>query len=199
MDHFPQFLPNPYLQYYLMPNDIVEHQNPDYTRANEVMDGREKKLFAAAAEYKQTGILPDAFHVGVHGAFIVDVACSLAFDLRQRHLVIVENKGAIANLPYDAMVEVPAYITSEGPEPVRMGAVPLFHQTLLMQQLASEQLLVEATIEGSYEKALQAFTLNRTVPTMQHAKAILDDMIEANRDYWPQLQQAWKDGEAVKA
>jgi len=45
---------------------------------------------------------------------------------------------------------------------------------------------------------LQAFTLNRTVPTMQHAKAILDDMIEANRDYWPQLQQAWKNGEAVK-
>ncbi len=161
------------------------------------MDGREKKLFAAAEEYKRTGILPDAFHVGVHGAFIVDVACSLAFDLRQRHLVIVENKGAIANLPYDAMVEVPAYITAAGPEPVRMGAVPLFHQTLLMQQLASEQLLVEATLEGSYEKALQAFTLNRTVPTMQHAKAILDDMIEANRDYWPALQKAWVNGEAA--
>lgn len=198
MDCFPDYLPNPYLQYYLMPNEIVEHQNPDYTRANEVMDGREKKLFAAAAEYQRTGILPEAFHVGVHGAFIVDVACSLAFDLRQRHLVIVENKGAIANLPYDAMVEVPAYITGEGPEPVRMGAAPRFQQTLLMQQLASEQLLVEAVIEGSYEKALQAFTLNRTVPGMQQAKSILDEMIEANRDYWPQLQQAWRNGESVK-
>ncbi|MGM3311597.1 6-phospho-alpha-glucosidase, partial [Enterobacter hormaechei subsp. steigerwaltii] len=52
--------------------------------------------------------------------------------------------------------------------------------------------------EGSYEKALQAFTLNRTVPTMEHAKAILDEMIEANRDYWPALQKAWQDGEAVK-
>ena len=74
MDNFPEYLPNPYLQYYLMPNQIVEHQNPDYTRANEVMNGREKKLFAAAEEYKRTGILPDAFHVGVHGEFIVDVA-----------------------------------------------------------------------------------------------------------------------------
>ncbi|MCG8709436.1 6-phospho-alpha-glucosidase [Brenneria sp. 4F2] len=194
MDHFPEFIPNPYLQYYLMPNDIVEHQDPNYTRANEVMDGREKKLFAAAASYRQTGILPDAFHVGVHGAFIVDVACSLAFDLRQRHLVIVENKGAIANLPYDAMVEVPAYITAQGPEPVRMGNVPPFHRALLEQQLASEQLLVEAAMEGSYEKALQAFTLNRTLPTMQHAKAILDEMIEANREYWPRLKQAYKNG-----
>ncbi|WP_440867167.1 hypothetical protein [Symbiopectobacterium purcellii] len=118
-------------------------------------------------------------------SYIVDVACSLAFDLRQRHLVIVENKGAIANLPYDAMVEVPAYITANGPEPVRMGNVPTFHHALLEQQLASEQLLVEATLEGSYEKALQAFTLNRTVPTMQHAKAILDEMIAANQEYWP--------------
>ncbi len=42
MDNFPEYLPNPYLQYYLMPNQIVEHQNPDYTRANEVMNGREK-------------------------------------------------------------------------------------------------------------------------------------------------------------
>lgn len=196
MEHFPEYLPNPYLQYYLMPNQIVEHQDPDYTRANEVMNGREKKLFAAAAEYKQTGILPDAFHVGVHGAFIVDVARSLAFDLRQRHLVIVENRGAIANLPYDAMVEVPAYITAQGPEPVVVGAIPLFYKGLMEQQLASEQLLVEATMEGSYEKALQAFTLNRTIPTMQHAKAILDEMIEANRDYWPALKRAYEQGVA---
>lgn len=197
MAHFPEYLPNPYLQYYLMPGEIVAHQDPHYTRANEVIDGREKKLFAAAAEYKRSGVLPDAFHVGVHGEFIVDVACSLAFDLRQRHLVMVENKGAIANLPYDAMVEVPAYITANGPEPVRMGAVPLFYQTLLMQQLASEQLLVEATLEGSYEKALQAFTLNRTVPGMQQAKAILDEMIVANADYWPTLHKAWQNGEPI--
>lgn len=180
-----------------MPNQIVAHQNPDYTRANEVMNGREKKLFAAAEEYQRTGILPDAFHVGVHGEFIVDVACSLAFNLRSRHLVMVENRGAITNLPYDAVVEVPAYITAEGRNRFA-SAVPLFHQTLLQQQLASEQLLVEATIEGSYEKALQAFTLNRTVPTMEHAKAILDEMIEANRDYWPALQKARQDGEPVK-
>ncbi|HAZ77654.1 MAG TPA: 6-phospho-alpha-glucosidase, partial [Enterobacteriaceae bacterium] len=54
MDHFPDYLPNPYLQYYLMPNQIVEHQDPHLTRANEVMNGREKKLFAAAEEYQRT-------------------------------------------------------------------------------------------------------------------------------------------------
>ncbi|HBO22399.1 MAG TPA: 6-phospho-alpha-glucosidase [Providencia sp.] len=197
MEAFPDYIPNPYLQYYLMANDMVEHQNPEYTRANEVMDGREKRLFEAARVYKETGILPDAFHVGVHGSFIVDVACSLAFNLRQRHLVIVENKGAIASLPFDAMVEVPAYITAHGPEPIRIGEIPRFHQALLEQQLASEQLLVEATLEGNYEKALQAFTLNKTVPSMVHAKKILDDMIEENKAYWPELRKQYQEGKLI--
>ncbi len=55
----------------------------------------------------------------------------------------------------------------------------------MMQQLNSEKLLVEGCVEGSYEKVLQAFTLNKTVPSMNVAKAILDDMIEANKGYWP--------------
>ena len=65
--------------------------------------------------------------------------------------------------------------------------IPLFQQGLMMQQLNSEKLLVEGCVEGSYEKVLQAFTLNKTVPSMNVAKAILDDMIEANKGYWPEL------------
>ena len=49
-------------------------------------------------------------------------------------------------------------------------------------------LLEEAAIEGSYQKALEAFTLSKTVPSMNVAKAVLDDMIEANKGYWPELK-----------
>ncbi len=189
MELFPEYIPNTYLQYYLLPDYIVEHQNTEYTRANEVIDGREKKLFNSIDEYLQTGIMPEAFHVGVHGSFIVDLVISLAFDKRERYLVIVENNGAIAGLPDDAMVEVPAYITSQGPEPIRIGNVSLFYKALMEQQLASEKLLVEAAVEGSYDKALQAFTMNKTVPSALVAKKILDDMIEANEEYWPELKK----------
>ncbi len=70
------------------------------------------------------------FFGGVHGEFIVDVAMSLAFDLRKRYLVMVENNGAVENLPSDAMVEIPAYITDRGPEPVRVGEIPTFQPQL---------------------------------------------------------------------
>ncbi len=53
----------------------------------------------------------------------------------------------------------------DGPEVIARGPIPLFQQGLMMQQLNSEKLIVEACIENSYEKALQAFTLNKTVPS----------------------------------
>ena len=116
------------------------------------------------------------------------MAVSIKNDTRSRFLVITENRGAIPNMPYDAMVEIPAYIGKDGPEVIARGPIPLFQQGLMMQQLNSEKLIVEAYIENSYEKALQAFTLNKTIPSMNVAKEILDEMIEVNKEYWPELK-----------
>ena len=93
-------------------------------------------------------------------------------------------------MPYDAMVELPAYIGKNGPEVISRDNIPLFQQGLMMQQLNSEKLVVEATIEGSYEKALKAFTLNKTVPSMKVAKEVLDDMIEPTRVTGPSLSKS---------
>lgn len=51
-------------------------------------------------------------------------------------------------MPYDAMVEVPAYIGKSGPEVIAQNPIPLFQQGLMMQQLNSEKLIVEAVVEG---------------------------------------------------
>ena len=185
---FHDYLPNTYMQYYLLGDGIVKDSDPNHTRANEVMEGREKRIFDAVADYRAgKDVDLTKFFGGVHGEFIVDVAMSLAFDLRKRYLVMVENKGAVENLPDDAMVEIPVYITDRGPEPVRVGKIPTFYKGLIEQQEAVEKLVVEAAIEHSYEKALMAFTLSKTVPSLTVAKQILDDMIEANKDYWPEL------------
>ena len=66
--------------------------------------------------------------------------------------------------------------------------MPRFYKGLIEQQDACEGLVVEAVIEGSSKKALQAFTLNRTIPSANVAKEILDEMIEANKEYWLELK-----------
>ena len=185
---FHDYLPNTYMQYYLLGDEVVKSSDPNHTRANEVEETREKNLFDGIDHYLKTGeVDANTFYAGSHGDWIADLSAALKNDTKARFLIITENRGAIPNMPYDAMVELPAYIGKNGPEVIARDNIPLFQQGLMMQQLNSEKLLVEGCVEGSYEKVLQAFTLNKTVPSMSVAKAILDDMIEANKGYWPEL------------
>lgn len=189
LESFPEYLPNTYLTYYLLSKETVENQNPNFTRANEVMAGREKDLFDGVDQYLKTGEISEkTFYAGSHGDWISDLAIALRSDNHARFLVITQNRGAIPNMPYDAMVELPAYIGKDGPEVIAQNPIPLFQQGLMMQQLNSEKLIVEACIEGSYKKALQSFTLNKAIPSMTVAKAVLDDLIETNKRFWPELK-----------
>ena len=103
-------------------------------------------------------------------------------------LMIVENKGAISNFEPTAMVEIPCLVGSEGPEPLSVGEIPRFQKSLMEQQVGVEKLTVEAYEEQSYQKLWQALTLSRTIPSAKVAKDILDDLIEANKGYWPDLK-----------
>lgn len=185
----PRYLPNTYLKYYLYPDDEVSHSDCSYTRANEVMNGREKGVFDAARTITEKGTAAgDEFHIDSHASFIVDLARAIAFNTHERMLMIVENNGAIANFPDDAMVEVPCIVGNDGPEPLAQGKIPDFEKTLMFQQVMVEKMVVEAYVEGSYQKLWQALTLSKTVPSAGVAKNLLDDLIEANKDFWPELK-----------
>ncbi|MHB9922472.1 6-phospho-alpha-glucosidase [Clostridium botulinum] len=185
----PNFLPNTYLKYYLYPDYVVEHSNGEYTRANEVMNGREKSVFSAAKEIVKAGTAKGGeFHIDSHASFIVDLARAIAYNTHERMLCIVENNGAIQNFDPTAMVEVPCIVGSNGPEALVQGKIPQFERGLMEQQVSVEKLVVESWIEGSYQKLWQALTLSKTIPSASVAKAILDDLIEANKNYWPELK-----------
>ena len=185
----PTTMPNTYLKYYLFPDYVVKHSNPNHTRANEVMEGREKFVFGECRAIAEKGTAKDSkLHVDDHASYIVDLARAIAYDTKERMLLIVENDGAISNFDPTAMVEVPCIVGSNGPEKIVQGKIPQFQKGLMEQQVSVEKLVVEAWIEGSYQKLWQAITLSRTVPSASVAKAILDDLIEANKDFWPVLK-----------
>ncbi|MBQ7199578.1 MAG: 6-phospho-alpha-glucosidase, partial [Selenomonadaceae bacterium] len=72
--------------------------------------------------------------------------------------------------------------------PLVVGEIPQFQKGLMEQQVSVEKLAVDAWIEHSYIKLWQAITLSKTVPSARVAKLILDDLIEANKGYWPELK-----------
>ena len=185
----PTTLPNTYLKYYLFPDYVVEHSNKEYTRANEVMDGREKFVFGECDKIVKNKTSNNTeLHIDEHASYIVDLARAIAFNTKEKMLLIVENNGAIVNFDPTAMVEIPCIVGNAGPEPLVVGAIPQFQKGLMEQQVSVEKLTVEAWIEGSYQKLWQALTMSKTVPSASVAKAILDDLIEANKGYWPILK-----------
>jgi len=185
----PDTIPNTYLKYYLFPDYVVEHSNPDFTRANEVMNHREKNIFTLCQSIidkntsEGSGFEPDA-----HAEYIVDLACAIAKNTKEKMLLIVPNEGAIENFDRTAMVEIPCIVGKNGYERIVQGAIPQFQKGLMEQQVSVEKLTVAAWIEGSYQKLWQAITLSKTVPSARIAKLILDDLIEANVGYWPELK-----------
>lgn len=187
---FPENIPNNYLEYYLYSEMIVEESDINYTRANQIMDGRLKKIKETVKEIKDNPNLNRIdYESDSHGQYIVDIATSLLYNKNDRFMLIVPNKGAIPNLRFDATVEVPCYVNSQGVEPIRLGFnIPDFHKGLMEAQVASEKLLVDAYFENSYQKALEAFTLNQTVPNAIVAKRVLDELIEVNGNYWVELR-----------
>lgn len=189
VNDFDEYVPSTYLQYYIYPEYKASQLNPCYTRANEVMDGREKRVFAQCRQAVGQNSL-EGIHVvqnEAHGDMIVSIGEAIYKNRNAYYIVMVKNEGIIPNLPQDAVVEVTCLLGSRGPKPLHTGPVSTFYKALLENQYAYERLACEAYFKGSYTAALQALTLNRTVTDAKKARKILDRLIEANEGYWPAL------------
>lgn len=203
---YPYSLPNTYMQYYLYPQEMVEHSDPNYTRANYVMDNREKNVFAYCREIVKLSKMKGTKHDldlrygenadnenekasvannDAHATYIIELAESLAYNKHDIFLLMVKNEGVVPNLEEGMMLEVACRVGSYGAQPLAYGPVGTFEKGLLESQYAYEKLTVEATLEGSYQKCLQALVANRTVVDTDLAKTILDEYIEANGQYFP--------------
>ena len=184
----PETIPNTYLKYYFYPDFVMEHTDPNHTRVDEVREGREKEVFGFCQNIIDKGTAEGVeIELDAHATYIVDLAIALAENTKERFLLIVENNGAIPNFDPTAMVEIPCLVGKNGIERINQGAIPQFQKGLMEQQVSVEKLVVEAWIEGSYLKMWQALTLSATVPSAKVAKELLDDLIEANKDFWPEL------------
>lgn len=185
----PTTLPSTYLKYYLYPDYTVKHSDINYTRVDMIRDGREKWVFSECRNIVAKGTAKDTtLEIGVHASFIVDLASAITCNTHERMLLIVENKGSISGIDSTAMVEIPCIVGSNGPEPLTIGDIPWYQKGLINQQLATEKLAVEAYFEGSYTKLLQAFIMSKTMKDADVAKAVLDEIIEANKDYFPEFK-----------
>lgn len=185
-------LPCPYHQYYYITGEALERELADIgeggkgTRAEQV-----KKVEAELFEiYKNAELHEKPEQLSLRGgAFYSDAACEVINAIYNNKgtimVVSTKNNGAIPDLAPDSVVEVSSYMTAAGPQPIQFGHMPPSTRGLLQQMKAMEELTIEAAITGDYGKALQAFIANPLITSGKKAKALLDEMLEAHKDYLP--------------
>ncbi len=186
------FIPSPYHRYFYKTKEILQKQLEEFKRGTiraEVVKELEKDLFDLYRDENLAIKPPQLEKRG--GAYYSDVACNLISsiynDKGDIQTLNVRNNGAITDLPDDAVVEVNCVVTKQGPIPLTVGSLPVAINGLIQQIYSFTKLAIEAAVTGSYEKALLALCINPLITNDIDAKKILDEMLEAHKDYLPQF------------
>jgi 6-phospho-beta-glucosidase len=125
-----------------------------------------------------------------HAEIAVRAISSMVNDDGGRFVVNVPNRGAISNLPDDAIVEISAIVDAQGAHPLAVGPLP---SPLIAMQLGlvhAEQLAVEAALTGDRRTLLQALVSHPTTHSVAAAEACIDDMLAAQAEWLPQFATA---------
>jgi 6-phospho-beta-glucosidase len=98
------------------------------------------------------------------------------------------NRGAITNLPQDAIVEGPCIVDRRGLTPIAMGDLPKAFLGVSLHILNWQQLTVDAALTGDKNLLYQAILTSPYVHDMKAAKKTMDELLKAHAPYMPQFK-----------
>jgi len=183
-------IPTYYLRYFYMTDKMLEDMKASLekngTRAD-VVSRVEAELFEL---YKDVNLKEKPKQLEQRGgAYYSEAAVNLMYSLytdrRDIQTLNVRNGNIIDFLPEDASIEVNCVVTAQGPIPIPLQNVPAHVTGLLHAVKTYESLTIEAAISGDKGIALQALVHHPLVPSVSVAKTLLEEMLEANKEYLP--------------
>jgi 6-phospho-beta-glucosidase len=176
-----QAIPNYYLLYYYSEKEWVDYQSKNPTRASEVMKieeillekFRDETLVTKPEELMQRG-----------GAYYSDSAAELMADIYSNagttHIVNTLNNGAVPGFPDDAVMELPAVITSKGAQSIKTTAMRGDIDALVRSVKDFELLTIQAAVHGEEDSALRALITNPIGPDISQARELWADLRKEN-------------------
>ena len=186
-------IPCPYHNYYFFTKEQLEEELKQYeahgVRA-ETVSRVEAELFEL---YKDADLDVKPKQLEQRGgARYSDAACNLIASIYANkgdiQYVDVRNNGTISNLPANSAVEVACRVTADGPKPIATGECkPQINGTIQMIK-AFERLVCEAAVTGNRDLAVTALNMNPLCPSDTLANQVIDELIEAHREFLPQFK-----------
>jgi alpha-galactosidase len=117
----------------------------------------------------------------------IDIMESIRRDLGRVYSANLPNQGQVPNLPPDAIVEAPAVATGVGMKALAQRPLPAGVAGTLAQRYAWVETVVEAALEGSRGKFIQALALDGWVTNLDTAGKLADELLAAHAKFLPQF------------
>ena len=133
--------------------------------------------------------LPDNFfdHEGGEYEQLTAIIDSIERDKRDIYYVNAPNKGAIPNLPYWAVVEMPAAATSAGLMPLYCDSFPDELASMTNRFLTNVELTVDAALKGDRRLMEEAIMMGGYTSDRSTVVKMTDELLLAQKEYLPQF------------
>lgn len=118
---------------------------------------------------------------------VIEIIESIRSDAGRVYSANVPNRGQIPNLPENAVVECPAVACGAGLRPIMQPAMPPGVAGVLATRFQWVETVVEAAIEGSRDKFIQALALDGAADSLDTACRMADELIEAQKEFLPRF------------
>lgn len=119
-----------------------------------------------------------------------DIIESMVGGLNKPFYVNVPNNGAVSNMNDDAFLELLCDIDMNGPKPRPVGEMPRGIRGMQEVILDTHELTAEAVIKGDHALLRRAMLSDPLVTSIADADAILQELLDIERDILPQLWYA---------
>jgi alpha-galactosidase len=144
-------------------------------------------------EMKETAFSPDPLsadaleRIGGEHEQVMEIIDSIRTDAGRVYSVNLPNTGQVPNLPLDAVIECPAVADAGGIRAIAQPPLAPGIAGTLATRLQWVETTVEAALEGSTDKFVQALLLDGAVTSVASARALARDLLEAHKEHLPRF------------
>lgn len=154
--------------------DYLLRRNSSYMK----LEGQGESAFSTQQDEYDPFETATGYHV-----IALDVMTGLASDSPQRSILNVPNRGAIADLRDDDVVEVPCDIDSRGPRPLPAGSLPDSVRGLVLAVKEYERSAIRAALDQSGQLAQLAMLEYPIIRDWELAGQLRQALAEADPEY----------------
>ncbi|MFH1612965.1 MAG: hypothetical protein ABIB46_04490 [bacterium] len=186
--HGPEIM-EAYIKHCFALEDNVKKDNHQMSLKEE-LDKVFKEFTSKIEELKNNkGLVIDLEKEMATGESLGNLIADISVGRRNVYIVNIPNKGAVSNLPSEAVLEIEGVTDSHGIRGIHAGEAPLALKGLLEKAIAMQEIMVDAGVKGDKKLALQALMLDEMAILPDKAESMLNELLINSKNFLPQFNK----------